>query len=34
MYNEDDSKWNFDAPHFWDLTGQTQQERPNDGWFS
>ncbi|ORE02578.1 hypothetical protein BCV72DRAFT_309013 [Rhizopus microsporus var. microsporus] len=32
--DDDDSIWEFDAPKFWDFTGETKQELPSDSWFS
>ncbi|KAI7875750.1 uncharacterized protein EV154DRAFT_526478 [Mucor mucedo] len=31
---DSDSKWNFEAPKFWDLSETTKQGRPNDSWFT
>lgn len=28
------SKWDFEAPKFWDLSESNTQDRPNDSWFS
>ncbi|KAI8985120.1 hypothetical protein BDB01DRAFT_835127 [Pilobolus umbonatus] len=27
------SQWEFDAPQYWDLTGEGTEERPSDKWF-
>ncbi|CEI87879.1 hypothetical protein G6F70_002425 [Rhizopus microsporus] len=32
--SDDDSIWEFDAPKFWNFTGETEQELPSDSWFS
>jgi hypothetical protein len=33
MNNEKNTKWDYEAPKFWDLSETIVQDRPSESWF-